>query len=370
MGLFKRNSQEPPGGRLSIADRRALAQQMQAQATQQMAALKRATAGGSAAQVGSGTWVRQVMAIVAPPEPGFVKRCSCVVCGAPKKLPTVTAYVYCDFCASLIDYDLRRACEGDTTPGPAYAATVNSARAASQEAIAAGDRDMYRDVQKKVYEAYVAYVPMAVSHRAKNDPGYRRAYVDYLTETAVARAFDPGAQALDAEMKQRVMGLQYSGNMMSPTVAPDSFWPVVETLAKQIESSKALYRSARLADLDPDHAEHLIGKLAWSGFCQGWLGMLPADTARQLLEQADLKNEYVPVQVEDGQPRHCGGCGGEFRALPGAKAAICDGCGRKIDVGGAEIPCANCGGTMTLPVGADHVACPFCQSQVERAGMR
>lgn len=76
------------------------------------------------------------------------------------------------------------------------------------------------------------------------------------------------------------------------------------------------------------------------------------------------------MQVEDGQPRHCGGCGGEFRALPGAKAAICDGCGRKIDVGSAEIPCANCGGTMTLPVGADRVACPFCQSQVERAGMR
>jgi DNA-directed RNA polymerase subunit RPC12/RpoP len=33
--------------------------------------------------------------------------------------------------------------------------------------------------------------------------------------------------------------------------------------------------------------------------------------------------------------RHCGGCGGEFSALPGAKAIICDDCGRKIDVGAA-----------------------------------
>jgi len=374
MNLFNRNSQEPPGGRPSIADQMALARHMQAQAMQQTAALQRATAGGSGAgspaQPGSGTWVRQVMAIIAPPEPGFVKRCSCVVCGAPKKLPTVTAYVYCDYCASLIDYDLRRACEGDTTPGPAYAAAVNSAHAASQAAIAAGDRDTYRGLQKKVYEAYVAYVPMAVSHRAKNDLSYRRASVGYLAETAVARAFDPTAQAVEAEMKQRVMGLRYGGNMMSPTVSPDSFWPVVETLRKQIESSTALYRSAGLADLDPDHAGHLIGKLAWSGFCQGWLGMLPTETAGQLLEQVGLKNKYVPVQAQDGQPRHCGGCGGEFRALPGANATICDGCGRKIDVGSSEIPCANCGGTMTLPVGADRVACPFCQSQVERAGMR
>src|SRR5580700_3522006 len=78
---------------------------------------------GPAAEAGSMTWVRQVLAILAPPQPGFVKRCTCVVCGAPKKLPTVTAYVYCDYCASLIDYDLRRACEGDTAPEPAYAAT-------------------------------------------------------------------------------------------------------------------------------------------------------------------------------------------------------------------------------------------------------
>ena len=352
-----------------MADQMALAQQMQAQAMQQMATYQQAAQQASA-PAGSGNWVRQVLAILAPPQPGFVKRCSCVVCGAPKKLPTVTAYVYCDYCASLIDYDLRRACEGDTTPGPEYAATVNTAHAASQAAVAAGDRDAYRDLQKKVYEAYITHVPMAVSHRARNDPAYRRAYVDYMAQAAVARAFDPASQALEAEMKQRVMGLQYSGNMMSPTVAPASFWPMVDTLAKQIEVGRALYRSAGLADLDPDHAEHLTGKFAWSGFCQGWLGMLPADAAAQLLDRSGLTNEYVPVQVADGQSRHCGGCGGEFRALPGATAVICDGCGRTIDVGSAEIGCATCGGTMTLPAGADRVACPFCRAQVERSGMR
>lgn len=157
---------------------------------------------------GSGTWVRQVLAILAPPQQGYVKRCSCVVCGAPKKLPSVTAYVYCDYCASLIDYDLRRACEGDTTPGPAYAATVNSTQAASRAAAAAGDRDTYRDLQRKVYEAYAANVPMAVSHRARNDPAYRTAYVNFMAEFAVARAFDPTARALEAEMKQHVMGIR------------------------------------------------------------------------------------------------------------------------------------------------------------------
>jgi len=393
MGLFKRNRQEPAEGesadegRSPGADRQELARQwreqgtqmqaqarqLQEQAMQQMAAFRQASRQGrpgSSAEAGSGTWVRQVMAILAPPEPGFVKRCTCVVCGAPKKLPTVTAYVYCDYCASLVDFDLRRAGEGDTAPGPQYAATVNGTHAAAQAAVAAGDRDTYRDLQKQVYQAYVTHVPMAVSHRAKNDPGYRSSYVNYMAEAAVARAFDPAAQALEAEMKQRVLGLRYAGNMLSPTVEPGSFWPMVDTLEKQVESSKLRYRSAGLADLDPDHAEHLTGKLGWSGFCQGWLGMLPGDAAAQLLDRAGLTNQYVPVQAEDGQPRHCGGCGAPFSALPGAKAVVCEGCGRKIDLGGAELPCASCGATMTLPAGADQVACPFCQARVERAGLR
>ena len=389
MGLFKRKpqepppgrpsqpgQQEPPPGRPSRASQLAFAQQMQeqakqwqAQAMQQAAAFQQASASTTAA-TGSMTWARQVLAILAPAQQGFVKRCSCVVCGAPKKLPSVTAYVYCDYCASLIDYDLRRACEGDTTPGPQYAATVNATQAASRAAVAAGDRVTYRDLQRKVYEAYVANVPMAVSHRAKNDPGYRAAYVSYMAESALARAFDPAAQALEAEMKQRVMGIKYSGGMMSSVIAPDSFWPVTDTLEKQIERGQALYRSAGLGDIDPDHAGHLTGKFAWSGFCQGWLGMLPADAAERLLVRAGLQNEYVPIQAHDGQPRHCGGCGGEFSALPGAKAVICEGCGRTMDLDSAEIPCASCGATMTLPAGADGVACPFCQSQVERAGIR
>jgi DNA-directed RNA polymerase subunit RPC12/RpoP len=383
MSLFNRNRQEPRPGRPSPADYLALAEQKKSQAMEQAArlmsvdarALQQATSfqrtsAAATAATGSPTWARQVLAILAPPPPGFVKRCSCMVCGAPKKLPSVTAYVYCDYCAALIDYDLRRACEGDTRPGPAYAATVNATQAAARTAAAAGDRDTYRDLQRKVYEAYAANVPMAVSHRAKNDPGYRAAYVNYMAEFALARAFDPAAQTLGAEMKQRVMDIRYAGVMMSPKVSADSFWPVVDTLHKEIENSRALYRSAGLAELDPDHAEQLVGKMAWAGFCQGWLGMLPAEAAERLLDRADLKNEYVPIQPEDGQPRHCGGCGGEFSALPGATAVICDGCGRKMDLGSAEVPCSYCGATITLPAGADGVACPFCQSRVERAGIR
>jgi DNA-directed RNA polymerase subunit RPC12/RpoP len=349
------------------------AQAMQAQALQQAVAYRQAGGAGARGSQGAAaspmSWARQVMSILAPPQPGFVKRCTCVTCGAPKQLPSATAYVYCDYCASLVDFDLRQACEGDTLPGPEYVALVNSSQAASQAAVAAGDRDGYRAIQERIFSAYVANVPMAVSHRARNDQGYRQAYVRYMAEAAVARAFDPAYQVLEAEMRQRVMGLRYTGNMLSPTVDPDSFWPMAGTLEKQIELSQAHYRSGGFADIDPDRGEHLLPKMAWSGFCQGWLGMLPTDAAAQLLQQTGLTSEYVPVAAVDGQPRHCGGCGAEFTALPGANAIVCEGCGRTMHLGDAEIPCASCGATMTLPAGADETSCPFCQSLVRRAGI-
>src|SRR5512147_2715362 len=39
----------------------------------------------------------------------FIKRVSCPQCGAPKSRPSTTAYIYCDYCGSLMDYDFRMA---------------------------------------------------------------------------------------------------------------------------------------------------------------------------------------------------------------------------------------------------------------------
>jgi len=391
MGLFKR-----PGAADQVAQAMAMQQQAMAQAMQmrdqllaagglgqqslgqqgawQQGAGQQGVGPGAPAQAGgavagSGPWVRQVLAIIAPPRPGYVKRCSCTVCGAPKKLASVTAYVYCDYCAALVDYDLRRACESDRPPGPSYAMTANAILAQSRAAVAAGDADGYRELQKRLYESYVENVPMAVSHRARNDPAYRRAYVDYMAECGVARAFDPQAQALEEELKQRVLGLRYDGTMLTRTIVPETFWPLVETVDRRHARHRELYGTDRIRALDPDRAVHLTDKFGWSQFCQGWLALLTPDVGAQLLDRAGLRNEYVPVQVEDGQPRHCGGCGGEFTALPGANAIVCEGCGRTIEVGGAEIGCASCGGSMTLPAGTDRVACPFCQALVTRAGI-
>ena len=132
-----------------------------------------------------------------------------------------------------------------------------------------------------------------------------------MAEAAVVEAFDPQAHALEAELTRLAAGLRYGGSMFSPVVEPESFWPMADLIERRQQYYRTLYRSAGVAALDPDRAEHLTAKLAWSQFCQGWLGLLPPEAATQLLARAGLTNDYVPVQAENGQPRHCGGCGGD-----------------------------------------------------------
>src|SRR5437868_10828287 len=72
----------------------------------------------------------------------FVKRVACSRCGAPKTLPSATAYLYCDYCGALIDYDFRIA-NADTNAGltnTVFHRLMAMVQGAMAQAKARGDR--------------------------------------------------------------------------------------------------------------------------------------------------------------------------------------------------------------------------------------
>jgi hypothetical protein len=287
MGLFGKrkkttedNVHKVVNARGSVGDLTAVAEQLRNTALQQVEAAREAmgSSGG-----GGPSWVRRFGSLLAGPQAGYVKRCQCTNCGAPKKLPSTNAYVYCDYCGSLADYDLHRACETDTMPGPEYTRLVNGLQPQLKAARAAGDSGQYRDLQRQVFAAWVENVPKAVSHRAKGDDTYRERLIAYLAECGVDRAFDPEATRLEQEMTQRVAALRWTGSLTDRQVAADSFWPMTDTLARQIEVHDTLSTKTGTSDLDPDKAPFIQSKLAWSMFCQGWLARGGSSTFLKML---------------------------------------------------------------------------------------
>ena len=202
-----------------VAARIAAAQQNLAGAQQQMGQL---SAMGGGAAVGSQSWMDAVL----HPQSDFVRHCTCAQCGGDKKLPSPTAYMYCDYCSALVDYDFRKVVSGAAAPekqvpDAAYAQWINQIGADKRAAKEAGDKARFAELEQQFYDSWITKSPNAVSHRV-GDPVYRKAYIDYLVANSVATSFDPRMQSLDEEMKAATVALVYGARRQHDVDADQS----------------------------------------------------------------------------------------------------------------------------------------------------
>ena len=347
-----------------VRDLTEFARQAQAQAQAQMAAAQQAqTSGGGIGAV--------MTALGMQYSSDYVKRVECPSCGGPKRLPSPSAYIYCDYCGALADYDFRRACEDSNSalPGPQYMQLVNGSQPELNAAKAAGDVDHYRAVQQRIFDAYVTYCPKACSHRI-GDPAYRTQLVRYMAESSVVNDFDPEYAALMNEMRSAVGAMQWTGGLMARRTGGASFRALVDICERQLVRTGQIAAATRVTELDPDQTAPVVrNRMYHSLFAQGWLPMLDSDDAAWLITEFELAGEYTKIEpAANGETRNCGGCGGNLVALPGATAVVCDHCGRSIDVAGAQCPCGGCGAQLSFPRGVNRLPCPYCQTGTERIG--
>jgi LSD1 subclass zinc finger protein len=259
---------------------------------------------------------------------------------------------------------------------------MNQAGPEAHQALQAGNRERYRQLQYYMAEMRATYGRWSVPPRAWNDERYRKAWIAFTSETTVACAFDPGGRALEQEMTRLCLGLKWRGGDMlkmamgamgggyspdaMPKLEPDSFWPLVDVILAQAERAKQVTQAEGLSQLDPDQSPPAVAeRMTRSMVAQGWLKSLDPDPGLELIKRLRLSHEYFRPEVV-GDRRACGGCGGTLTLLPGATCVVCDGCGRRVEVGAAEMSCVGCGGRLSLPEGTDRVNCPWCQGEVRR----
>lgn len=302
-----------------------------------------------------------------PPKPR-IKRAVCRSCGAPKQLASRTAWVYCDVCGALTDWDFRKACEvGPPIPGPAYEALLRQVSPSLEAAREARDADHCLALQRRLLGAWVDACPKAVPPRC-GDPAYRTAYVEYLASAATATDLDPEWQALAAAVRGATLGIRFEGDPRRPTVGGAAFRPLYDAVKRQVRRGMLVYGEQGVLDMHPDGVPgDFQERLTWSVFAQGWVPMLAPADADGLLAETGLAGDYVEAPAVVTELRDCGGCGAELVMVPGARCVVCEGCGHRVDVGGAEVPCAQCGGKISMPEGKARVSCPFCKATVERA---
>jgi hypothetical protein len=300
----------------------------------------------------------------------FAKQADCVRCGAPKQLPSKTAYVYCDYCGALVDYDFRMANYGTNAAltNQVYAYLFSPVQALVERAIAERDLDRYRALLRPVYAEWLRQCPQAGSPRNISDDGFRERNVIYQVESLACQDFDPGLRAARHRLAAITIPLEQAVQAGGGRLYGDAIWPVAEAFKELTDSNYAAMERNGVLELDPEQAPIEVWlRMEYSCFCQNWLAKVPDDIAGHLLAYFGLRDTYTKVDLSAFSTRRCGGCGDELKIAPGARTVMCGSCGRGLDIAGGEVGCRVCGTQFCLPAGVSALNCPHCHSATQRA---
>ncbi len=297
-----------------------------------------------------------------------IKKVTCTTCGASKQVPPKTAYMYCDYCGALADWDFRISCQtaGSAKPGPAYEALQAKEGPIQAQAKIDNDRDAYRASLLRVFEGHMKHCPAAYSPRL-GDPEYRAALLEFTVESYLAAAFDLECRERQSAMELAVKHLQWNRGLTTK-VEPESFQRLVQTFRNHNE--RFLELCVPLLDGHPDHPTlDLCSAIGASAFIQGWLPYLDDAEQQRLIDEMGLGGQYAPIQPVETTKRHCGGCARPLDVVSGAKRVVCEACGHTNDVSQPELQCTGCGCPLSVPAGKSRFACPSCSAEMRLDGV-
>ena len=280
-------------------------------------------------------WHTELGVTVFAPGATRVLQVTCPTCSAPRTRPSTSAYVYCDCCGQLEDFDVSLAlAQPLVQPGPIYERLLAQVAPELAAARDRGDVDAYRAVQRRLFDAWIDACPHSLPVRIK-DPAYRIAYVAWLADARVIGDFDAEARAHDATMRAAIALLQFVSIDGKIRVSPEPFAAMAAAYFAFEARCDALYVARELYAQHPEHiTRELQRRIGFSIFVQGWLAMLDEAAGATLLERTGLARDYANLPIAATREAPCTHCGGPLALVEGARRVVCDHCGRLVDVVG------------------------------------
>lgn len=295
----------------------------------------------------------------------MVRRVRCPGCGAPKITASKTAYVYCDYCGRMMDWDLTQAnATAGPKPGPRYTEMVRALTPQIDAARAARDRATLAALHRQILDQHMTDCPTSYSPRL-GDPAYRSALLDRSVHAQVVRELEPACRAADLAVDAAVKALVWV-NRGGPRARPDTFWAMYEAVVAADVVVQAAVRADPCPTPDPeDAAPELAAKMRDSIIVQGWMRYLDDEVVPQLLARTGLRAEYDPIAQPRLVPCPCRHCGATREVPQGAVRTICEDCGWTVELGTPAF-CGHCGARIVFPMALDVVACGHCKAETRR----
>jgi DNA-directed RNA polymerase subunit RPC12/RpoP len=297
-----------------------------------------------------------------------IKRVRCHACGGPKVLPATTAYVYCDWCGQLTDWDFAVATQtiGSRDPGPHYEALRVYLHPKMEEAKLRGDRGAFDACQRQLFAEHVRACPAAYSPRVR-DGHYLAAIVAFAAAQKTFEAFEPDLRTRTAPIADARRRMRWENAREGGIARSDTFWKLFEATRDHATASARWAQASGMLARHPDAVTaDLLVRIERSAFAQEWLGYLGTADADRLLRDTGLAGDYVEADAVDTEPHPCSRCGATLTVARGARNVLCEACGAIAAIGGVSVPCGSCGARVEMGADQKHAACSYCHAEVRR----
>lgn len=278
---------------------------------------------------------------------------TCPRCGAHKCTQPRTAYVYCDFCAYLFDYDNERARRPGDDSFPEVVAILSAAVGEELRRLrTTGQLDAYWETWRWIYEIDIELGPEGWSPRVA-EPEYRRVLLDWAAESCVLRNTNTELRG-----KSERIGEAYAHACEQPS--REALVALFRTMQQELDREIQIYATAGLFERHPDGLD--VATYRHLSTIDNLREVLPnADAAAResILLEAALRLDPVELPPVDMERTTCGSCGGPLLLVAGAQRLLCEACGVVLDASRSRFPCVQCGAPV-LAVASKEIACAYC----------
>lgn len=293
----------------------------------------------------------------------MVRKARCPTCGSPKATPTSTAYIYCDYCGQLMDFDVGRYHQQATTPSPEFVAFDNKLQKKINGARGGKDREQLMGLYRQQIARSIDEYGTTFSPRAK-DPEFRARLIEYLAFQRVVGDLSPRVKASAKAVSEANRGWEVEERDGRVLIKPAALWRIIE--AHQAAAKVYQQEMLNLPDPvpDPDHTPPAVAaQLGAAVYIAAFMTMIDDETAKELLRRTGLESGYEEVAEPELHTMFCGHCGTKQHVVGGARRVLCESCGKHAEVG-HPTSCHSCGSRVTIGVGGERATCEHCRAEV------
>ncbi len=280
----------------------------------------------------------------------------CPGCGAHKICRPRTAYIYCDYCGRLFDYDWGYV-EGGVSwseLGELFGLLTHAIREPLRECRERRDWDGYRTLWSWAYGTDMEVLPRSWSPRI-GDRTYREAMVAWSVETCVLRNTIRALQRARDQLRGAIWQLAEDRSDDAPSRR-------FEAHRRCFEAEIEVYEEHDLLNSHPDGLDASgYRRINLATQLRTLLPGVLGEARARLIENSGLAREVIVLPPRALQRSTCGRCDGPLLVADGAKRTLCEACGQVLQANQRNFPCPDCGAPV-LVAGERSVQCAYCRA--------